>query len=232
MSKLFNWLGGIVILIIILYMALETLGFSVAPLLAGASIIGIAFGFGGQYLIRDVINGLFILVEGQYSVGDIVKIGEHSGLVEDINLRVTILRGVDGSVITIPNGAVNTVVNLTKDYSNALLEIGVAYKENIDRAMDVIKDLGRDIRRDPKFGKLILEDLEMLGVDDLAESQVTIKFRIKTLPTKQWDVAREFRRRVKNKFDELGIEMPFPHRTIYVKSDRDTQGQVFSGPKA
>jgi len=186
-----------------------------APLLAGAGIVGLAFGFGGQYLIRDLINGLFILIEGQYRVNDVVKINEYGGLVEDINLRITTLRDLEGRVIIIPNGEIKTVVNFTRDYAQALFDIGVAYKENVDQVIQVIKEVGSQMRADTHFGKLILADLEMFGVDDFGDSQVTIKFRIKTLPIKQWEVSREFKRRLKNRFDELGIEIPFPHRTLY-----------------
>ncbi len=144
-----------------------------------------------------------------------VKIGEFGGLVEGVNLRVTRLRDLEGRVIYIPNGEIKTVINFTKEFSQALLNIGVAYKENVDRVMEVIKQVGKEMREDGYFGKLILDDLDMLGVDDFADSQVTIKCRIKTLPIKQWEVAREFRRRLKNRFDELDIEIPFPHRTLY-----------------
>lgn len=215
LSQVLNWMGSIAIMAVGLYMILENFGINVAPLLAGAGIVGLAFGFGGQYLIRDIINGLFILLEGQYRVNDVVKIGEHSGLVESVNLRITQLRDQEGRVIFIPNGEIKTVVNFTKDYAQAVLNVGIAYKENIDKVMAVIKDLGKEIKKDPYFGKLILDDLEMLGVEDLGDSQVTIRFRIKTLPIKQWEVAREFRKRLKTRFDELGIEIPFPHRTIY-----------------
>ena len=213
--RLFHWVGSIAILGASLYMVLENFGVNVAPLLAGAGIVGLAFGFGGQYLIRDLINGIFILLEGHYSVNDVVKIGEYAGVVESINLRITILRDAEGRVIIIPNGEVKTVVNLTKEYSRAVLSIGVAYKENVDRVMDAIKQIGKEIRQDEYFSRLITEDLEMLGVDDFADSQVIIKFRVKTLPIKQWEVARELRRRIKNRFDELGIEIPFRNRTLY-----------------
>ena len=222
-SKLFNWLGTIVLLCIILYMILENHGLNVAPLLAGAGIIGLAFGFGGQYLIRDLINGLFILIEGQYRINDVVKIGEYGGLVEDINLRITTLRDLEGRVIVIPNGEVKTVVNYTREYAQALLDIGVAYKENVDQVMGIIKEIGKEMRNDKYFGKLILGDVEMFGVDDFGDSQVTIKFRMKTLPIKQWEVMRECRRRLKNRFDELGIEIPFPHRTIYWGTGKDNE---------
>lgn len=224
-SHLIKWLGTVAIAVFGLYMLLENFGINVAPLLAGAGIVGLAFGFGGQYLIRDVINGVFILLEGQYRINDVVKIGEFGGLVEGLNLRHTKLRDLEGRVIYIPNGEIKTVVNFTQDYSNAVLEIGVAYKEKVDQVMAVIKELGAEIRNDDYFKNLILEELEMLGVDSFGESQVTIKFRIKTLPIKQWEVAREFRRRLKNRFDELGIEIPFPHRMLYWGSPED-QGRA------
>lgn len=214
-GKIFFWLSNIVIIATVVYMILEAFGISVAPLIAGASIIGLAFGFGGQYLIRDVINGFFILVEDQYRIDDVIKIGDHGGLVEDINLRITTLRDLEGRVIIIPNGEIKTVINFTKEYAQALFDIRVAYKENIDKVMDVIKETGKEMRADPYFSRLIMDNLEMLGVDDFTESAVIIKFRIKTLPIKQWEVSREFRRRLKNRFDKLGIEIPFPHRTLY-----------------
>ncbi len=221
--KLFSWLGTIIVVGIVIYMVLADFGLDVAPLLAGAGIIGLAFGFGGQYLIRDLMNGFFILLEGQYRINDVVQIGDFGGLVESINLRTTTLRDLEGRVVIIPNGEVKTVINFTKEFAHALFDIGVAYKENVDHVMDVIKELGAQMKQDPYFGRLILEDLEMLGVDDFCESHVSIKFRIKTFPIRQWEVAREFRRRLKNRFDELKIEFPFPHRTLYwgVGSDND-----------
>lgn len=214
-SHVMKWLGSILILGFGLYMLLQNFGIDVVPLLAGAGVVGLALGFGGQYLIRDIINGLFILFEGQFRVNDVVQIGGLSGCVEAMNLRVTQLRDFEGRVIYIPNGEIKTVINFTKKYSQALLDIGVAYKEDVDAVMKVMKDIGKQMRQDPYFGKLILEDMEMLGVDAFTDSAVMIKSRIKTLPIKQWEVAREYRRRLKNRFDELGIEIPFPHRTLY-----------------
>ena len=221
--SLFSWLATIVLILTVVYLVLENHGFNMAPLLAGAGIVGLAFGFGGQYLIRDLINGLFILIEGQYSINDVVKIGEYGGLVEDVNLRITRLRDLEGRVIFIPNGEIKMVVNYTKDYAQALLNVGVAYKENVDKVMDVIKEVGNELRSDRYFGRLILANLEMLGVDDFADSAVIIKFRMKTLPIKQWEVMREFRRRLKNRFDEMGIEIPFPHRTVYWGTGEDNR---------
>lgn len=219
--QLVNWTGSILIVLFVFYMLLDNLGINMAPLLAGAGIVGLAFSFGGQYLIRDLINGIFILVEGQYRINDVVKIGEHGGLVESVNLRHTRLRDLEGRVIYIPNGEIKTVINFTTEYAQALLDIGVAYKENVDEVMQVIKDLAAEMRKDPLYGRMILEDMEMLGVDAFADSQVTIKCRMKTIPIKQWEVSREFRRRLKNKFDELGIEIPFPHRTFYFGTAKD-----------
>ncbi len=231
--QLVNWTGSILIVGAVSYMMLENFGIDMAPLLAGAGIVGLAFGFGGQYLIRDVINGIFILLEGQYRIDDVVKIGEHGGLVESVNLRHTRLRDLEGRVIYIPNGEIKSVINFTKEYSQALLDVGVAYKENVDHVMEVIAQVAKEMREDPYFGKLILDKLEMLGVDAFADSQVTIKCRIKTLPIKQWEVAREFRRRLKNRFDELGIEIPFPHQTVYFGSakENDFLRQAFSKAK-
>ncbi len=215
MTAIFQWLLSIIIIGIVAYMILEEFGLNMTPLLAGVGIVGLAFGFGGQYLIRDIINGIFILIENQYNINDVIKIGDIGGLVEGVNLRYTRLRDVEGRVIYIPNGEIKVVINFTKEFSQAVLDIGVAYKENVDKVMDVMRQVGAEMRQDDYFRKIILEDLEMLGVDALADSQVTIRCRIKTKPIKQWEVAREFRRRIKNRFDELGIEIPFPHRTLY-----------------
>ena len=223
LGKLFNWLGGILIIIAMFYQLMIIYGFNPGPLIAGAGVVGIAFGFGGQYLIRDLINGLFILIEGQYRINDVIKIGDLGGLVEDINLRITTLRDLAGRVIIIPNGEIKTVINFTRGYAQALMDIGVAYKENVDQVIGVIKQVGKEMREDSYFSKLIIDDLEMLGVDDFADSAVMIKFRIKTKPIKQWEVSREFRRRLKNRFDEMGIEIPFPHRTLYWGTDKDNQ---------
>ena len=225
LNKLINWLGTLIIFIVVISLVLENFGFSIAPLIAGAGIIGLAFGFGGQYLIRDLINGLFILVEDQYRINDVIKIGDLGGLVENINLRITTLRDLEGRVIMIPNGEIKTVINYTKGYAQALFDIGVAYKENVDNVIQVIHDIGKEMRQDSYFGRLILDNLEMFGVDDFADSAVVIKFRIKTLPIKQWEVMREFRRRLKNRFDELGIEIPFPHRTLYWGAGNKSTGE-------
>lgn len=229
LAQLGYWIATIALFLAVVYMILRECGVDVAPILAGMGIVGLAFGFGGQYLIKDIISGIFILIEDQYHINHVVKIGDLAGLVEKITLRVTVLRDLEGRAIFIPNGNITSVVNMTKDWSRALFNIGVAYKENVDKVMEVIKEEGKKLREDEYFGRLILEDLEMLGVDSFDDSQVTIKCFIKTIPIKQWEVGREFRRRIKNRFDQEGIEIPFPHRTIYwgVGADNDFMKNYF-----
>jgi len=197
-------------------MALEALGLDITPLLAGAGVVGLAVGFGAQSLVKDVISGFFILLDNQMNIGDVVDIAGKAGLVEAINLRVTTLRDLSGNVHIIPNGHIATVTNMTKEYSRFVLDIGVAYKENVDDVMRVMKEVGEELSKDDGFASQILEPLEMLGVDSFGDSSVNIKARITTKPLQQWMVAREYRRRLKNRFDEIGIEIPFPHVTLYM----------------
>jgi small-conductance mechanosensitive channel len=191
----------------------------IAPLLGALAVVGIAVGLGTQNLVRDYFHGFVLLLENQYTVNDVVKIGDTSGLVERITLRMTVLRDLEGTAHFIPHGQIATVSNMTHHWSRAVLEIGVAYKEDVDRVMEVLLQLGRELRQDPAFADLILEDPEMLGVDAFGDSAVVIKFFLKTRPLKQWAVKRELQRRIKNKFDELGIEIPFPHRTLFVHQE-------------
>ncbi|WP_169975136.1 mechanosensitive ion channel domain-containing protein [Tautonia rosea] len=196
-------------------MIFQELGVPVGPLLGGAAVLGLAIAFGAQNLIRDFFYGFVILLENQYKLNDVIRIQGIAGQVEAITLRVTVLRDLEGCVHFIPNGEITKVTNMTHGWSRALFEVGVAYKENVDRVMDVIMQVGKELRQDPQFRMLILEDPTMLGVDAFADSAVVIKFFIKTRPLQQWTVKRELLRRLKNTFDELGISIPFPHRTIY-----------------
>jgi small conductance mechanosensitive channel len=200
-------------------MVLQEAGIPIGPLLGGAAVFGLAVAFGAQNLIRDYFYGFVILLENQYKLNDVVKIGELSGQVEQITLRMTVLRDLEGRVHFIPNGQVTAVTNMTHGWSRALFDIGVAYREDVDRVMGVLAELARDLRADPQFAPLILEDATMLGVDEFADSAVVIKFFIKTRPLQQWTVRRELLRRIKNRFDELGIEIPFPHRTVYHRAE-------------
>jgi len=201
--------------IIVILVLLTEFGVQVGPLIAGAGILGLAIGFGAQNLVRDVISGFFIILENQIRVNDVAVINGTGGLVERINFRTTVLRDLAGLVHVFPNGEITTLSNLTKGWSAYVFDIGVAYKENTDRVTEVIKQVGKDLFSDEKFGQLMLEEPEVFGVDKFDDSAVIIKGRIKTKPIRQWDVGREFLRRIKLAFDEHGIEIPFPHRTVY-----------------
>lgn len=216
-------LGGIfrktivvIIWLVVIMMALGEAGFDVGPLLAGAGVAGLAVGFGAQNLVRDVISGIFLLLENQLRVNDVGIINGTGGLVEEMNLRTTVLRGLDGTVHIFPNGAITSLSNKTRQFSFYLFNIGVAYKEDTDHVTKVLEELAREMMQEEPFKSVILEPLQVLGVDKFADSAVMIKARIKTVPIKQWLVGREMNRRIKKKFDELGIEIPFPHRSIYV----------------
>lgn len=197
------------------------LGIEIAPLLATAGIAGVAIGFAGQSLIKDIINGFFLLLWDQIRVGDYVQLSDKRGLVEMINLKMTIIRDFNGNVHYIPNGSIDIVTNMTKDYSRYLFEIGVAYREDVDEVIDVIKDVDNELRKDPDFKGDILEPIEIFGLDEFADSALIIKARTTTKPLKQWRIKREFNKRLKKKFDQMDIEIPFPHRTLYIGQDKE-----------
>ena len=217
----------VVLATLVTLIVLSELGVNIAPLLAGAGILGLAVGFGAQTLVKDIITGLFILIEDTIAVGDVVTVGGHSGLVEAISLRTIRLRDLSGSVHTVPYSQVDTVLNRTKDFSYSVFEVGISYRENADQVIEVLKEIGAELLEDPKFAIHILEPIEILGVDQFADSAVIIKARIKTKPIKQWMVGREYNRRLKQRFDELNIEIPFPHMTLYFGQDK--QGEAPAG---
>ena len=212
LSQVVETTGRILILTIAGLTILSLIGQDVTPLLASAGIAGIAVGFGAQNLIKDWLGGFFILLENQYSVDDVIKVGEHAGMVEKMNLRRTVLRCLDGSVVVIPNGEVRVVTNLTKEWSRVVLDVGVSYETDVDRALEVFRRAGEELAADEEIGKLIVEPPEVLGVEALGEYQVTLRMLVKTLPLQQWTVARALRARVKKVFDREGIEIPYPHR--------------------
>jgi len=215
LSHIVRAVATTILFVIATMLLLAEVGVNLAPLLAAAGIGGLAIGFGAQNLVRDIITGFFILLEDHVRVGDVVKVGDKGGLVESLSLRALTLRDFDGSLHVVPHSTITTITNMTKDFSYYLMDVGVAYREDIDQVMTVLKEVGADLRRDPEFAADILDELEVVGVDDLAASQVTIKVRIKTVPIKQWRVGRELRRRIKKAFDVRGIEIPFPHLTLY-----------------
>jgi len=205
----------VLLITVVALVALSELGVNIAPLLAGAGVVGLAIGFGAQTLVKDIITGVFILMEDQIAVGDVVKVGSHAGLVEGLTLRTIRLRDLAGNVHVVPFSEVSTVENMTKDFSRYVFDVGVAYREDTDQVVEVLRQIGEEMQSDEKFKDLIVEPLEVLGVDRFGDSAVVIKARITTRPIQQWAVGREFNRRMKKKFDELGIEIPFPHRTLY-----------------
>ena len=210
----------IVLLVFVVLIVLSEIGVNIGPLLAGAGIVGLAISFGAQSLVKDVITGFFFLLEDTISIGDVVDVGGHIGIVESMNIRSVRLRDLEGTVHTVPFGEVASVRNMTKDFSFAFMEVGIAYRENVDEVIEVLREIGDGMQADEEFGPLILEPLEVLGLDSFGASSVNIRIRLKTLPIKQWAVRREFQRRMKHEFDERGIEIPFPHQTVYFGTDK------------
>jgi moderate conductance mechanosensitive channel len=194
---------------------LQELEVEIGAILASAGILGIVLGFGAQNLVRDLIAGFFLIFENQLRVGDVVIVNGTGGLVEKIGFRKLVLRDLGGVVHIFPNGAITTLSNMTYEWSAYILDIGVAYKENVDRVIEIMKEVGAELKGDPLFGPQMLADVEIFGVDAFADSAVVIKGRLKTKPIQQWFVGREYRRRLKHAFDAQGIEIPFPHRSLY-----------------
>lgn len=211
----------VVLALVATLMILSELGINIAPLLAGAGVVGLAIGFGAQRLVQDVINGVFILFQDLMSVGDVVKLGDKAGLVEALTIRTVRLRDLSGTVHTIPFSSIEAVSNLTREFSFHVFDLGIAYREDVDEVIALLKAIGEELRADQEVGPLILEPLEVFGLDAFGDSAIVIKGRIKTQPIKQWQVGRAFNRLVKKRFDEHGIEIPFPHRTLYFGQDKD-----------
>ncbi len=211
----------IVIGVVALLMILTEIGIDVTPILAGVGVIGLAIGFGAQTLVKDIITGIFILLENSLAVGDYVSLGGHEGTVEAISIRSIRLRDVRGTVYTIPFSAASTVTNETKDYSYFLAEVGVAYRENYEEVAEIMRDVGEELRADSEYGPHILEPTDIMGLDRFEDSAVIVRARLKTGPGQQWSIKREYNRRLKAAFDARGIEMPFPHQTIYFGEDKE-----------
>jgi small conductance mechanosensitive channel len=220
LSSLVRYVLIIGIAIVASIMILGQLGIEIGPVLAAAGVLGLAVGFGAQRLVQDVISGFFILIEDQIRVGDVVEVGGKGGLVEKVNIRMTILRDLSGNVHYIRNSQIDIVTNMTKDYSRYVFDIGVAYREDVDEVVSVIEEVDQELRNDESYKNDILEPIEILGLDKFADSALIIKARTKTKPIKQWRVAREFNRRLKKRFNERDIEIPFPHVTLYMGEDK------------
>lgn len=203
---------------------LPELGVNISALLAGAGLIGLAVGFGAQSLVKDVISGLFILVENQYGKGDVISVAGVGGLVEDVNLRRTLLRDLDGAVHSIPNGEISVATNRTRAWARVNMKVGVSYGEDLDHVFEVINRVGQELANDPEWSKDIIDAPKVLGVDAFGDSGIDIHILGDTQPIRQWDVMRQLRLRIKKAFDEAGIEIPFPHRTIVTAGQKAADG--------
>jgi small conductance mechanosensitive channel len=204
----------VIISFVALLMILGELGIQLGPLLATAGIGAVAIGFGAQSLVKDVISGFFIILENQYRIGDVIEAAGVSGLVESVSLRRTVLRDLEGKVHTIPNGEIKIVSNLSKEWARSVLDIGISYGENVDQVIDLLEQIGRELGEEEPWKNAILEPFQIFGVEKFGESQLVIRGIVKTIPLKQWEVGRELRRRIKIRFDEKGIQIPFPHRVL------------------
>ena len=219
--RIFNGAVRIIIIILAAMMILQETGLKIGPLIAGAGIAGLALGFGGQYLIRDIISGLFIILENQYRIGDVININGTGGLVEDISLRKTTLRDIDGIVHHIPHGEIKIVSNLSKNFARVNLDMSISYNTDLEHVIRVINQTGKELAEDPAFRDSIITPPQFLRVNDFADSAVVLKILGDTKPLMQWEVTGELRKRLKIAFDREGIEIPFPQRVIHHIKSQD-----------
>ncbi len=215
LGRVFRYLAAVVVSLVAGMLVLSELGVSVAPILGAAGVAGLAIGFGAQSLVRDYFTGYFLLVEDQIRQGDVVKLGEHAGLVEQVTLRYVQLRDYDGHVHFVPNGMITSVVNMGRGHAQAVVDVGIAYSADIDAVMALMRDVGSEMRLDPMQGSRILDDLEIAGVERWADSAIVIRARFKVAPLEQWNVRRDLLRRLKQAFDRAGIDIPFPQMTLH-----------------
>ncbi len=213
--RVFTWTIRVLLFVLGVIMVIDEIGVSVGPILAGAGIVGLAVGFGGQYLIRDIISGFFIILENQYRIGDVINVNDTSGLVEDISLRMTTLRDMDGTVHFIPHGEIKKVSNLSKIFARVNLNINIGYSSNLERVIDVVNKIGQEMADDPQWKDSLLTPPQFLRINDFVDSAMVIKIVADTKPLKQWDITAELRKRLKIAFDREGIEIPFPQRVIH-----------------
>ncbi len=210
-------------------MVLSEVGVDIAPIIASAGIIGIALGFGAQSLVKDFLAGIFIFIEDQYGVGDVVDVGDANGTVEAVTLRMTRLRDINGTVWYVPNGQVIRVGNKSQNWSRAVVDVGVGYGEDLARVQRVLREVAHDLWEDDEFNHVIIEEPEVTGVEMLAPESVTVRVMVKTAPLEQWAVARALRQRIKARFDHEGIEIPFTQRVIWHREDRRAEAEAHEG---
>jgi small conductance mechanosensitive channel len=224
LERVFRYIASVVVMVVAFMLVLSELGISIAPILATAGVAGLAIGFGAQSLVKDYFTGFVMLIENQIRVGDVVEVAGKVGAVEELTLRYVRLRDYEGAVHYVPNGAILTVTNRSRLFAFAVMDIGVAYKEDIERVSQVMKETATALRAEPDWADKILDDLEIAGVDQWADSAVVIKCRLKTVAQEQWAVRRAFLGRLKNAFDRAGIEIPFPQRTVYTLPAQENAG--------
>ena len=229
LGRVFRYIAAVVIWLLAGMLVLGELGISVAPVLATAGVAGLAIGFGAQSLVKDYFTGFFLLLEDQIRQGDVVDFGSQSGVVEEVTLRYVRLRNFDGHVFFVPNGEIKVVKNLTRDFAQAVIRVGVAYREDVDEAFAVMKEVGQQMREDPVFGPNLPTEIEIIGVDEWGDSSVNLVCRLKIVPPmQQWSVRREFLKRLKKAYDARGIEIPFPHLTVYAGELKDGSAPAFN----
>src|SRR5574340_1547813 len=221
LARVFRHASTAVISLVAGMLALSEMGISIAPILGAAGVVGLAVGFGAQSLIKDYFNGFFMLLENQIRQGDVVEAGGKGGLVEEVTLRYIKMRDYDGHVHFIPNGIITTVTNMSRGFAYAVIDIGVAYREDLDEVMKLMRQVGVGMREDEAFGRKMVEPMEMAGVDRWDDSAVILRCRFKVQPLEQWGVRREYLRRLKQAFDRHGIEIPYPHPTVYAGQAKD-----------
>lgn len=221
LERVFRYVATLIITLVGSMLVLSAVGISIAPILATAGVLGIAIGFGAQSLVKDYFNGFFLLLENQVRQGDVVQVADKGGLVEEMTLRYIRLRDYEGSVHYIPNGTISSVTNRSRGFAFAVLDIGVAYREDVDEVYAVMREVAAGMRADAELGGKIVEDLEIAGVDNWADSAVIIRCRFKVMPLEQWTIRRAFLYRLKKAFDAAGIEIPYPHLTLYAGQDKD-----------
>jgi len=214
LARVFRYVATVVVSLIAFVAVLSEIGVSVAPILGAAGVVGLAVGFGAQSLVKDYVTGLFLLVENQIRQGDVIRVGEFSGLVEEVTLRYVRLRDYSGNVYFIPNGTISTVVNMSRGFAHAVIDIGVGYGSDLDQVMAVMREVGAELRHDAAFAPLVLDDLEIAGVESWADSAIMIRARFRVVALQQWAVRRAYLLRLKKAFDAHGIEIPYPQTTI------------------
>ena len=215
LTRVLKYVSNVVILLLGSLIALGTIGISIAPVLAAAGVVGLAVGFGAQSLVKDYFTGVVLLIENQIRAGDFIEVGGKSGTVENVTLRYVRMRDAHGNVHFVPNGQIDSVTNSTMDFAYAVVDVGIAYKEDVEGAIQVMQKVGTELAEDKEWGVKITEPMATFGVQELADSAVIVRVRFKTTPGDQWGVRREYNKRIKAAFDNVGIEIPFPHVTMY-----------------